>query len=226
MLSYNGTKIGGFLNTAQAKRDTENEFIIYKMICVNSPRANCRTEAVLVLRCTVTWERKHPKEMQRTETQTEEQDSKRIQNQWAVNCTLVKSRFYQFSLSNGFTEGHSPAVHQDPALLPHRAVGALSPVRRGRRVTRTKRREGGAAARAPTRRWSPALPGGWSRSRRAARRAWRGAPLSMQQRTHAHRRVFFFFECDSLLRGNNVPPKKNTACGLTKDRSQGGLSRS
>lgn len=39
-------------------------------------------------------------------------------------------------------------------------------------------RRRGAETCTPTRRQSPALPGGWSQSHRAARRAWHGAPLS------------------------------------------------
>lgn len=45
-------------------------------------------------------------------------------------------RFYQLSLSKGFTEGHGSSMHEDPTLLPHCTVGAFRPVRRGQRVTR------------------------------------------------------------------------------------------
>lgn len=51
---------------------------------------------------------------------------------------MVKHRFYQLSLSKGFTEGHSSSMHEDPTLFTHCTVGALRPVRRGQPVTKSR----------------------------------------------------------------------------------------
>lgn len=63
----------------------------------------------------------------------------------------------------------------------------------------------------PTRRRSPALPGGWSQSRHAARRVWRGAPLNKHTQHLLTVCLMLFPVYDDLCENKRPPPHQQHA---------------
>lgn len=110
----------------------------------------------------------------------------------SVKCTAVAA------WSNmAFTSSRSPKGSQKVTALPCISTPHCSPTSQllhsdlrggGRTVTSKRRHEitRGVTTFTPTRCWSPALPPGWSQSRRVARRVCRGAPLNRAHPTHVH----------------------------------------